>query len=669
MYALRYALKFKRFYLLSFCILFVNTLSAQCYSDNCIDGASQTTSVPGCCSGTTVGMTTSYTGTVGCAVLTGGQDAWMTFIAPTNGFLNMTFTAGTIAGTVNILVFDSFSNADNCSTLSAGGVVAATECFNAATPPNPIVLNQVQAGERYFILVSSPVGSTPGSWSICLSVMVPTGGMDCPDATKLCTKDNISLTAIGGGPGARSGSGNIEDVSGTSPMGGQSTQGLVGSCLGDASGGGGEAFSQWYQFTCGQSGTLQMGILPNNTTINCAGPSISGDDYDWILLDVTKTSGSFYTCNINGSNFGGIDSATILACNYSGTKGVTGFGSPGPNILGYTGTGQGGCQTTDAYVGSTNSTTPWVNSDLNITCGRTYVLMVSNFTNSTSGLSMKWGGTSLFGVQNVAFNDPTINGCSVNSVITAPLCSGSLIFSYRYEINWGDGSTTLATSTNINHTYASPGTYNITILVTDPSGCTDGLTKSVYVNCFLPIELIDFSGQATENDNLIYWSTASEHNNDFFTVEKSANGIDWELLATITGAGNSQSLKTYSTRDIEPLELTYYRLKQTDFDGSLKIHAPITIRRDLDAQGMFSELYPNPTNDQIYFNYSGSDFETPLEVTLSSIGGKVIKTIVYTDFNKNQGLNLSTDYLSNGMYQVVLKQGEKISVKRITVLH
>ncbi len=84
----------------------------------------------------------------------------------------------------------------------------------------------------------------------------------------------------------------------------------------------------------------------------------------------------------------------------------------------------------------------------------------------------------------------------------------------------------------------------------------------------LPIELLSFNAEYDGKNVRLYWATSSETNNDFFTVEKSADGIDFIEAGYVEGAGNSNSVIEYSFTDENPFTLTYYRLKQTDFDGA-----------------------------------------------------------------------------------------------------
>ena len=91
------------------------------------------------------------------------------------------------------------------------------------------------------------------------------------------------------------------------------------------------------------------------------------------------------------------------------------------------------------------------------------------------------------------------------------------------------------------------------------------------VNCAagLPIELSAF--QANPEDNMVacFWQTESERDNDYFTVERSSDALTFEVVGYMDGAGNSYAPLTYKLYDSSPLEgLSYYRLRQTDFNGA-----------------------------------------------------------------------------------------------------
>ncbi|MFZ1686874.1 MAG: hypothetical protein WAU70_05620 [Flavobacteriales bacterium] len=85
----------------------------------------------------------------------------------------------------------------------------------------------------------------------------------------------------------------------------------------------------------------------------------------------------------------------------------------------------------------------------------------------------------------------------------------------------------------------------------------------------LPIELIDFRATCENDAVVLRWSTATETNNDHFTIERSGDGRAWEAIGSVAGAGNSQQTIQYSFTDPEiQSDTRYYRLMQTDFDGA-----------------------------------------------------------------------------------------------------
>jgi hypothetical protein len=95
----------------------------------------------------------------------------------------------------------------------------------------------------------------------------------------------------------------------------------------------------------------------------------------------------------------------------------------------------------------------------------------------------------------------------------------------------------------------------------------------------LPITLIEFKGSPEERCNLIEWTTASEQNNDFFTLEKTSDGVDYEIVTIMNGAGNSNMVLDYHYEEYQPWDMTYYRLKQTDYDGKFVYSDLISVYR------------------------------------------------------------------------------------------
>jgi hypothetical protein len=111
----------------------------------------------------------------------------------------------------------------------------------------------------------------------------------------------------------------------------------------------------------------------------------------------------------------------------------------------------------------------------------------------------------------------------------------------------------------------------------------------------LPVELLSFNGDCNEGQVNISWQTATEHNSDYFEVEKSRDGMNWQLLTTVNAAGNSTQLLNYEATDAHAMEgNNYYRLTQVDIDGTTKTYDVINVSCSGAAKGYFS-AYPNPS--------------------------------------------------------------------------
>ncbi|MEW6468558.1 MAG: T9SS type A sorting domain-containing protein [Bacteroidota bacterium] len=111
----------------------------------------------------------------------------------------------------------------------------------------------------------------------------------------------------------------------------------------------------------------------------------------------------------------------------------------------------------------------------------------------------------------------------------------------------------------------------------------------------LPIELTSFSARMENRQVVVKWATASETNNDFFTIERSTNGATFSELAKVKGAGNSTTTREYSYTDGAPASGTsYYRLKQTDFDGKSEYFSIIAVENSQEKGSCTFQVFPNP---------------------------------------------------------------------------
>lgn len=107
----------------------------------------------------------------------------------------------------------------------------------------------------------------------------------------------------------------------------------------------------------------------------------------------------------------------------------------------------------------------------------------------------------------------------------------------------------------------------------------------------LPIELLAFTAEVRSDVILLNWLTATEINNDYFTIERSADLNSWEQVGMVQGAGTTSMGREYSLTDHFPMPgVSYYRLKQTDFDGTFEYFAPVAVSFDQTSEIDFKVL-------------------------------------------------------------------------------
>jgi hypothetical protein len=175
----------------------------------------------------------------------------------------------------------------------------------------------------------------------------------------------------------------------------------------------------------------------------------------------------------------------------------------------------------------------------------------------------------------------------------------------------------------------------------------------------LPIELISFKGEVEEDAVKLNWETASELNNDFFTVERSTGGEVFSSIGKINGAGTTNQGRTYSLIDHNPIYGTdYYRLKQTDFDGTFTYSKIIPITFEGSTVPVM-DVYPNPSaGDQFNIKISGlKDFESVPVVLYDQMGREYMNFLLIVDKSSGTASKTFTplQQLTQGVY--VLKAG------------
>ncbi len=139
----------------------------------------------------------------------------------------------------------------------------------------------------------------------------------------------------------------------------------------------------------------------------------------------------------------------------------------------------------------------------------------------------------------------------------------------------------------------------------------------------LPIEIISFTGKCEKQNVLLKWTTATEINNDYFLIARSSNGVTWEVIGKMDGAGNSITRSEYKFIDTHHTgEAIYYRLSQTDFDGQMAYSSVIAIE-NCEEDGVSLSIYPNPVNETLYLDFTGEKKGVASIEVFNSLGRKV----------------------------------------------
>lgn len=157
----------------------------------------------------------------------------------------------------------------------------------------------------------------------------------------------------------------------------------------------------------------------------------------------------------------------------------------------------------------------------------------------------------------------------------------------------------------------------------------------------LPIELTYFTSEKTDNGVLLEWETASEINNHYFSVEKSHDGSNYEVIANLEGNGTTNKTFKYQYLDKEVYGDAYYRLMQTDYDGEFKYEG-ILFQEYLDQQKSEITFYPNPNNTNT-LKWSGDTEQNGL-IEIYTQSGKLLYSVF------NNGLKEINIALEPGLY-------------------
>jgi hypothetical protein len=437
------------------------------------------------------------------------------------------------------------------------------------------------------------------------------------------------------------------------------------------------------------SGNLtNNGLAIINGTINfngVAAQTIGGTGfatYDGVI--VNNTSGATPALTIPSNGLSITTQLTLAAGKVNLSNANLTIGSSAGGILDYT----------SGWIYN-GSITRWLTGTLNLTddsglfplgSSTDYRPMSFGNTNISAVGTIRVSHSAVSGSSSVVFDD---NGVPVqvrsNSFWTVAagngLNAGTNNFSIRTE------GTGFGTVSDVNHlrltqvgsaAFGIPGTNAGSL--TNPQVNRTGIPLANLNNNFywgsidaatspLPVELISFTAALKFDIVELKWSTASEFNNDHFTIERSVKLENFEVIATIPGNGTTKVIHSYNTLDPSPVYgRSYYRLKQADFDGKVT-YSDVKV---IDYEGpKFSTLkaYPNPlSGTKLTIVISGLREQAIVPVVIYNVQGQLVFEQTFsvdTPGTFNQEIELN-DHLKPGLY--IIKAGATLQLMQKLVV-
>ncbi|MDA3819324.1 MAG: T9SS type A sorting domain-containing protein [Candidatus Delongbacteria bacterium] len=173
----------------------------------------------------------------------------------------------------------------------------------------------------------------------------------------------------------------------------------------------------------------------------------------------------------------------------------------------------------------------------------------------------------------------------------------------------------------------------------------------------LPVELLNFEAACNHDNQKIElkWTTASETNNDYYTLYRSKNSLNFKEIARIDGYGTVSNSQTYAyTDNFPPSGDVYYKLSQTDLDGATKDLNIISINCFSDNQQYDVQIYPNPVTEELNIHFGNWPTQTS-SITIHDMSGRVIIQKKLDKIDKEPHFTLPMHDISPGMYMLWLQ--------------
>ena len=177
----------------------------------------------------------------------------------------------------------------------------------------------------------------------------------------------------------------------------------------------------------------------------------------------------------------------------------------------------------------------------------------------------------------------------------------------------------------------------------------------------LPVSWLFVNATSSNQEVTLNWATATELNNDYFTIERCTDGHTWEPIGLRAGAGTSKSRQEYSFVDDQPANgHTAYRIRQTDFNGVFDFSEKVMVNRN---EAMELAVYPNPASERLFIQPNPEGYIAQLQLISST--GQVLKT---ASAQPGQTMEWVLSDVPSGLYFLHIQSNNQSQVKQIVRL-
>lgn len=213
------------------------------------------------------------------------------------------------------------------------------------------------------------------------------------------------------------------------------------------------------------------------------------------------------------------------------------------------------------------------------------------------------------------------------------------------------------------------GTYNFEVYLSANTNSLGGCPSTIFesngganftatftVTIPLPVKYKNFDVNRKSTLNHLQWTTASETNNDYFEIQHSTDGRNFKVVGQVKGYGNSNTDRDYFfSHEVSGTAISYYRLKQVDFDGKYEYSGIISVRSENDRWDESIAVSPNPVNDFLFVN----GIADHAEYIVTDYSGR---QIMIGSVDSGQSLDVAT--LAPGFYNLIIQEGTQRSAHK-----